>query len=289
MIYRQMGTTGIQVSALGLGAMPLSIEGRPEESQAVQVIETFLDLGGNFIDTANVYCLDDGDIGHNERLVRRALTDLGKGDKVVVATKGGLRRPRGGWVTDGSPAWLRESCERSLRDLGVERITLYQLHAVDARVGLLPSLEALIRLREQGKIRHIGLSNVSLDQLQQALDLTAIATVQNRCNPFEKDDLKNGMIDFCREQGISYIPHSPVGGHHGHVRLGRPGLLSGLARKYGVSAYQVVLAWFLSKGEHIIPIPGASKVTSIRDSMAAVDLMLEPEDIRAIDGMPDDE
>ncbi len=289
MMYRQIATTGIQVSAIGLGAMPLSIEGRPAESQAFEVIESFLTLGGSFIDTANVYCLDDADIGHNERLVHRVLSELGKRDEVLVVTKGGLRRPKGQWVTDGSPSWLRASCERSLEDLGVERITLYQLHAVDARIGLLPSLEELMRLRQEGKIQHIGLSNVTLEQLRQALSLTPIATVQNRCNPFEKEDLKSGLVDFCRERGISYIPHSPVGGHHGHVRLSRTGLLSHLAEKHGVSPYQVVLAWFLSKGEHIIPIPGATKVASIRSSMAAVDLVLEPEDIQSIDSMPDDE
>ncbi|WP_045226258.1 aldo/keto reductase [Methyloterricola oryzae] len=286
MILREIGSTGIQVSGIGLGAMPLSIAGRPEPDQAFAVIQAYLDGGGSFIDTANVYCLDDGDLGHNERLIAQALQRLGRSQDVVVASKGGLRRPKGDWVVDASPGWLRTSCEQSLKALGRQCIELYQLHAVDTRVGLLASLETLVELRKEGKIRHIGLSNVTLAQLRQALALTPIASVQNRCNPFERDDLDNGLLDFCAEHAISYIPHSPVGGHHGHVRLQRCEPLKRLAAKYQASPYQLVLAWFLAMGGHVLPIPGASRVASIRDSLAATELALEPGDIELIDRLP---
>jgi len=288
MSQREIDGTGIRVVPVGLGAMPLSIQGRPSEEQAFQVIETFLAEGGNFIDTANVYCLDDSDIGHNERLIAKVLDQLGKRDQVVIATKGGLRRPGGEWVIDGDPKFLRESCERSLKDLKTDCIELYQLHAVDPNIGLLPSLEELIKLRDEGKIRHIGLSNItSLDILQAALDHAPIVSVQNRCNPFEKQDFANGVIDYCGLKGITYIPHSPVGGHYGHVRLGHSELFERLAEKYRSSRYGIALAWLLAKSEHIIPIPGASKPTSIADSMRALHVHLDPEDVRAIDNIPE--
>ena len=124
-MQREIDRSGLLVTAIGLGAMPLSIAGRPGPEQAFRVIEAFVNAGGDFIDTANVYCLDDGDIGHNERLIHDALTRLGRRE-VLVATKGGLRRPRGEWTVDGSPEWLRASCEQSLAALGTEVITLYR-------------------------------------------------------------------------------------------------------------------------------------------------------------------
>ena len=287
MQQRELGNTGLMFKAIGLGAMPLSISGRPDAAQAFTVIEAFVAGGGDFIDTANVYCLDDGDIGHNERLIRQALDQLGVTEQVMVATKGGLRRPGGAWVVDGDPDWLRLSCERSLQALRTACIGLYQLHAVDPKVDFSRSLEALIKLQEEGKIRHIGLSNVSPAQLQQALGFTLIASVQNRCNLFDKRDFHNGLVDFCQARRIIYIPYSPVGGHHGHTRLTREPLLLQLAAKYEATPHRIALAWLLHKGRHILPIPGASKVASIRDSLLATELALGPEDIAALGRLPD--
>ncbi len=281
---RSIGNTDLEVYAIGLGAMPLSIEGRPTQSQAQDVIDAFVEAGGNFIDTANVYCLDNADIGHNERLIREVLSEMR--EAVIVATKGGLTRPQGRWEVDGRPQWLRASCEKSLKDLGTEAISLYQLHAVDPQVDLAESLGELQRLKEEGKIRHIGVSNVALDQLQYALRRVEIAAVQNRCNLFEQRDFDNGLVEFCRRNSITYIPHSPVGGHHGHKRLRQESLLRELATKYGESSYCIALAWLLQKGDHILPIPGASQVSSIRDSMRAPGLRLHPADASRIDQLP---
>lgn len=286
-MLRELGTTGIRLTAIGLGAMPLSLAGRPSEEQAFQVIKTFLEHGGNFIDTANVYCLDDSDIGHNERLIAKVLKQLGKKSEVTVATKGGLRRPGGGWVTDGRPEFLRASLEQSLKALDTDCITLYQLHAVDPKVGLDASLDALIDLQKQGKIQYLGLSNVDQSQIERALQKTAIASVQNRCNVLEQRDFSTGLVEFCRKHQITYIPHSPVGGYHGHNRLREHPLLNRLAKKYGASPYAIALAWLLAKGEHILPIPGASKPSSIQDSLKAIELKLAQEDLTLLDGLPD--
>ncbi len=287
MQQRELGNTGLMFKAIGLGAMPLSISGRPDEAQAFSVIEAFVGGGGNFIDTANVYCLDDEEIGHNERLVRQSLDQLGMTDQVMVATKGGLRRPGGAWVVDGDPDWLRRSCERSLHALQIDCIGLYQLHAVDPNVDFRRSLEALVMLKEEGKIHHLGLSNVSPAQLEQALGFTPIASVQNRCNLFDKRDFHNGLIDYCRERRITYIPYSPVGGHHGHARLAQEPLLQQIAAQCQASPHRIALAWLLHKGWHILPIPGARQVASIRDSLRATELTLSPEDIATLDRLPD--
>jgi aryl-alcohol dehydrogenase-like predicted oxidoreductase len=284
---RELNSTGLRFKAIGLGAMPLSISGRPDEAQAFAVIEAFIAGGGDFIDTANVYCLDDDDIGHNERLIQQALSQLGIGERVMVATKGGLRRPGGAWVVDGDPNRLRISCERSLQALKTDCIGLYQLHAVDPKIDFRHSLEALIKLQEEGKIRHIGLSNISPAQLEQALSLTLIVSVQNRCNLFDKRDFHNGLIDFCQARRITYIPYSPVGGHHGHIHLAQEPLLLQLAAHYEATPHRIALAWLLHKGQHILPIPGATKVVSIRDSLQATHLTLSPEDIAAMDRLPD--
>ncbi|MFB3089777.1 MAG: aldo/keto reductase, partial [Gammaproteobacteria bacterium] len=145
--YRQLGNTNIEVYAIGLGAMPLSLDGRPDEVQALGVIEAFVDGGGNFIDSANVYCVDDSDVGHNEKLIAKALSKLEESNNIIVATKGGLRRPKGDWTADASPAWLRQSCEKSLRDLNTDSIFLYQLHALDPDVPLTDSVGELVRLK----------------------------------------------------------------------------------------------------------------------------------------------
>jgi len=285
-MQRELGATGLRVNAIGLGGMPLSISGRPAEQQAFAVIEAFVEGGGNFIDTANVYCLDDDDLGHNERLIQQALDQVGATGSVIVATKGGLRRPGGAWITDGSPDWLRQSCEASLKALKTDRIELYQLHAVDPKVDFRRSLEALVALKEESKIRHLGLSNVSQAQLEQALNFTPIVSVQNRCNIYDPRDVRNGMIEFCRTRQVTYIPYSPVGGHHGHHQLAQDPLIRQLATKYQVSPHRVALAWLLQKGEHVLPIPGASQVASIQDSLRAVESTLDTEDIATLDQLP---
>jgi len=270
----------LEVSAIGLGAMPLSLAGRPDAGEAVRVIAAALDDGMTLIDTADVYCLDDSDIGHNERLVARALRERGGADGVVVATKGGLRRPRGSWVTDGRPEHLLAACEASLRALEVETIDLYQLHAPDDDVPFADSVGALADLKRAGKIRRVGLSNVSVAELDEASAIVEVASVQNRCNPFDTAAFDRGVVAACAERGIAFLPHSPVGGQGGgHRRVATDATLAAVAARHGATPYQVCLALLLQVSEVVIPIPGASKIASARSSAAAASLALDEHDL----------
>jgi len=277
---RPLGNTGLTVEPIGLGGMPLSIQNRPDERTALAVVEAFVAGGGDHIDTASSYCLDDNDFGHNERLIAKALRNVGRTD-VVVATKGGLTRPNGRWEVDCSPQWLRHCCEQSVETLGAP-IPLYYLHTVDPAVPLEESLGELVRLREEGKIRAIGLSNVNARHLDDALRLTPIAAVQNRCNVLDTRDFDSGLVERCRERGVAYVPYSPVGGHSGHRRLDQYPALARVAAKHGTTPYVIALAWLLAQGPHIVPIPGASKVTSIESSLTAPRVRLDAEDLAAL-------
>jgi aryl-alcohol dehydrogenase-like predicted oxidoreductase len=278
---RPLGNLGWSVTPIGLGGMPLSIQNRPDERTAHAVIAAFLDGGGELIDTAISYCLDDGDFGHNERLIAKALRALNRKD-VIVATKGGLTRPAGRWEVDCSPAWLRKCCEQSVRDLG-KPIELYYLHAVDPAVPLADSIGELVRLRDEGKILGVGLSNVDSQQLDEALRFAPIAAVQNRCNVLERRDFDNGLVERCRELGIAYVPYSPVGGHFRHNRIAEDATLKRIAAKYATTPYVIALAWLLAKGAHVFPIPGATKVSSIESSLEALDVTLDALDVAALD------
>ncbi len=264
----------LDVSCIGLGGMPLSLEGRPDPDDGVRVIAAAIDAGMTLIDTADVYCIDDHDIGHNERLIARALREHGNAAGLTVATKGGLRRPNGAWVTDGRPEHLRRACEASLRALEVNVIELYQLHAPDDDVPFADSVGALAELQREGKIRRIGLSNVTVAEIDEARAIVEVASVQNRCNPMDTAAFDDGVVTHCAQYGIAFLAHSPVGGHRGHVRIDTNPVLGQVGARYGVSPYQVCLALLLDVAEVVIPIPGASKIASAQSSAAAAALEL---------------
>lgn len=285
---REIGSTGVRVFPVGLGAMPLSIAGRPDEREAIRVLHATWEAGVQFVDTANVYCLDDDDIGHSERLIARALAQR-PSSGVYIATKGGLRRPGGEWVTDGRPEHLRHSCEQSLAALAVDSIFLYQLHAPDADVPFAESLGALADLQAAGKIQHIGISNVTLEQAREALDLVRIETIQNRANPFFKRDyLSTGVLELCGQHKLSYLPYSTVGGQHHHAQAAAHQVLAKIAAGRQSTAYQVILAWHLAQSPpQVLPIPGASRPASIQASVAAVDLELNGWEFQTINQLDD--
>ncbi len=265
--------------------MHLSIDGRPPEAQGIRVLHAALDAGVTLIDTADVYCLDERDIGHNERLIARALASWG-GDAatVTVATKGGVVRPEGRWESDASPAQLRAACERSLRALEVDCLALYQLHAPDPKVPAAASVGELARLREEGKIRWVGLSNVSVAQIREAQAIVPITSVQNRLNPFFRESLTSGVVQYCAEQGIGFLAYSPTGGGRLNLRLPSHPVVAGIAGRLGVSAHAVVLAWVLAQSPTVIVIPSARKVEHALDSVGAAELELPEDDLAAIDG-----
>jgi aryl-alcohol dehydrogenase-like predicted oxidoreductase len=278
---RRLG--GLQVSAIGLGEMPMSLAGRPDEARSIRTIHAALDAGVTLIDTADAYCLDGSEIGHGERLVRKAL-DAWPGDRgrVLVATKGGHTREGREWGLDGRPEHLRQACEASLRALGVEAIGLYQLHRPDPKVPFLESVGALAELKEAGKVRLVGLSNVSVDQIKQAGQLVEVASVQNEFSPrFRRSE---GELAFCAAQRIAFLPWSPLGGiGRGRDLGGRHAAFAEVAAAHGVSPQQVALAWELAKAPVVIPIPGASRPETIADSAAAATLRLGGDDLARLD------
>ena len=281
---RILGAGAPAVPVVGYGGMHLSLQERPPERESLGVIRAALDAGVRLIDTADVYCLDESDIGHNERLVAEALRGWsGPRDEVVVATKGGLTRPGGRWERDGRPERLRAACERSLRALGVERIALYQLHAPDPAVPFEESVGALAELRREGKIRWAGLSNVSVAQIRAAEAIVPVASVQNRLNPFFREALADGVVEYCEEQGIGFLAYSPTGGGRLNRKLPQHPVVRPVAERLGVSAHAVVLAWVLAQSGTVIVIPSARRVAHALDSVGAGELELSPDDLAAID------
>jgi len=278
---RRLG--GLQVSAIGLGEMPMSLAGRPDEAQSVRTIHAALDAGVTLIDTADAYCIDETEVGHGERLVARALTAWpGDRDRVLVATKGGHTREGGEWYLDGRPEHLRQACEASLRALGVEAIGLYQFHRPDPKVPFAESVGAMAELKAAGKVRLVGLSNVSVDQIKQARQLVQVASVQNEFSPrFRRSE---GELAFCAAEGIAFLPWSPLGGiGRGRDLGGRHRAFGEVAEAHGVSAQQVALAWQLAKAPAVIPIPGSSRPETITDSAAAASLRLSDDQLARLD------
>ena len=262
--------------------MYLSVDGRPSDVEAVRTIHASLDAGVTFIDTADVYCLDQKDIGHNERLIARALREK-PGARVVVATKGGLERPNGAWTSNARPAHLRQACEKSLLALGVDRIEVYQLHAPDPKVPLAESVGELARLAKEGKIGHVGLSNVSTKEIDVARAIVPIVSVQNRWNPRDRGPEKDGVLAHCTKLGIALLPYSPFGGAGGAKSLASVGTLAAEAKSRGVSPHRLVLAWMLAKSPVVVPIPGGRRIESVQDSAAAADLVLSSADVAAVE------
>lgn len=281
-LRRALGRSGRRVFPIGLGAMPMSIRPERDEASGVRVILAALEAGVELIDTADAYCLDDDDTGHNERLIAKALEQW-RGHEVIVATKGGSVRPEGRWERDGRPEHLKRACERSLRALGVERISLYQLHAPDPRVPFADSVGALVDLQREGKIEHVGLSNVSVEQIEIARGIVDVVSVQNRLNLFDRDSLDGGVLAHCEEHDIAFLPFGPVGGGNGRVRTKEHPVVNEVAREHDATPYEVALAWLLAKSPLIIPIPGASKAENIRSSVRAASLVLHGDDVRRLD------
>lgn len=278
----------VTVSAVGLGGMPLSIEGRPDEEQAVATVHAALDAGISFIDTAMSYCLDSSETGHNESLIARALAAYG-GDtsRVLVGTKGGAARGAdGAWSFAGDPATLREACEGSLKRLGGDSVGLYQLHVPDPNVPYAESVGALRDLYDAGKIRAVGISNVNDDQLREAHGILGerLVSVQNNFSPAVRDS--EPQVRLCAELGIAFLAYSPLGG------ISRAGALGSshagfarIAREHGVSPQQVCLAWELAKSPVVVPIPGSSRPATVRDSAAAADLRLTEAEFAELDAV----
>ena len=280
MQQRTIGTR--QVSAIGLGGMPMSIEGRPDEDRSIRTVHAALDAGVTLIDTADAYHRDADEVGHNESLIARAL-DSWSGDRsgVLVATKGGHLRPGdGSWTLDGRPEHLKEAAKASLHRLGGDAIGLYQFHRPDPSVPYAESVGALAELLDAGVIEMAGISNANPDQIREAQQVLGgrLASVQNQFSPAFRSS--EPELDLCAELGLGFLPWSPLGGIAKAAQLGSAhDVFAEVGRDHGVSPQQVALAWELALAPVVVPIPGASRPESIEDSVQAADLRLSDDEV----------
>jgi pyridoxine 4-dehydrogenase len=263
------------VNRLGFGAMRLTgrgILGEPEDpEEARRVLRRAVELGVNLIDTADSY-----GPAVSERLIAEVLHPYP--DDLVIATKGGFTRPSGRWVSDGRPEHLREACEGSLKRLRVERIDLYQLHTPDPKIAFEDSVWALAVLREEGKIRHVGLSNVGVRELEIAIDIVPVASVQNRYNLTDRSS--EAVLQACEREEVGFIPWFPLA----TGRLARPGgPLDEIAAHHDATPSQVALAWLLKHSPNMLPIPGTSSISHLEENAAAATLELTDEEMATLE------
>ncbi|HEV3379270.1 MAG TPA: aldo/keto reductase [Thermoleophilaceae bacterium] len=268
----------LEVRRLGFGAMRITgkgIWGAPADPEgARRLLRRVVELGVNLIDTADSY-----GPGVSESLIAEALHPYPEG--LVIATKGGLRRSGPGqWPRDGRPEHLKEACEGSLRRLRLERIDLYQLHSPDPQVPLEDSLGALRELQEEGKIRHIGVSNVSGEELERARAVVEVVTVQNRYNLTERHS--ESVLETCERDGIGFIPWFPLATGD-LARTGGP--LDDLARRHDATPGQLALAWLLARSPVMLPIPGTSSVEHLEEDLAAAEIELEPDEVERLEAV----
>lgn len=282
---KQLGNTGVTISAIGLGGMPMSLSGRPPESQAIEVIHRALDLGVTLIDTADSYCKDESDKHHNERLIAKALEQYsGDVSHVIVATKGGLMRPNGEWTRNGNPDHLRETIRISFEALGGKKpIDVWQYHAPDPNYSIKESLTPAKEAVEEGLIRFVGVSNFSVEQIKRAREVVDIVSVQNQYNPWYRQPEFDGVLEYCEKEKLTFLPWSPLGGSRRVGKLEDFPAIAHLAQEKGVSVYAIVLAWLRAKSPAIVPIPGASKTSSIEDSVRTVEVKLSDDEVAKID------
>ncbi len=274
------------VSAIGLGGMPMSVEGRPDEERSIATIHAALDAGVTLIDTADSYHRDAGEVGHNEELIAKALRTFGADTSdVLVATKGGHLRPGdGSWTKDGRPEYLKTAATASAQRLGVDAIGLYQFHRPDPTVPYAESVGAIAELLDEGVIQMAGISNASVAQIDEAQQVLGgrLVSVQNQFSPAFRSS--EAELRLCDELGIAFLPWSPLGGISKAAELGsRFAEFNQVAEAHGVSPQRVTLAWMLARSPVVIPIPGSSRPETITDSVAATDLTLSAEEVALLD------
>jgi HAD superfamily hydrolase (TIGR01662 family) len=273
------GILGSLSVPLGLGLLRLGTEGRPSEEDAIEIIRFALDQGIRVLDTADVYSLSADDLHYGERLVRAALDRWnGPKEEVRVLTKAGLSRPKGRWVPNGRPAHLRKAVEGSLRSLGVDRLFLLQLHARDSSVPFEETLAALAELQREGKVEHLGLCNASIAELRQAERHFAIASVQNELSILTRKSATEGVVAWAAEKGIPFLAHRPLGGYAKVEKLTKNAVLKPVALRHQATPQQIALAAVRTAGAHVVPLVGATKIESLRSSIAALGLRLDVSD-----------
>jgi aryl-alcohol dehydrogenase-like predicted oxidoreductase/histidinol phosphatase-like enzyme/predicted kinase len=279
-----MWRTGTGGPRVGMGCMRLSTERDRDEARALAVLHAAFDAGITFLDTADAYCWDATEAGHNERLIARALaTWNGDRSRILVATKGGLKRPQGGWVEDGRARHLVAACEASLRALNVDRLDLYQLHVPDPRTPLATSVRALDALKRDGRIGAIGLCNVNVAQIEEARRITDVAAIQVEMSIWQDGSLLNGVAGYCVANGIQIIAHRPVGGVKLKRRTLSDPVLADLAARHGASTFEIALAWLRDLSDLILPIPGPTRIETVQSIVRAGGISLSDDDRARLD------
>ena len=305
MLERELGTSGLTVSALGLGCMGMSeFYGATDEDEAIATIRRALDLGVTFLDTADMY-----GVGKNEELVGRAVA--GRRDEVVLATKfGNVRGPNGEFLgVNGAPAYVLAACEASLQRLGVETIDLYYQHRVDPKVPIEETVGAMSELVTAGKVRHLGLSEAAPATIRRANDTHPIAALQTEYSLWTRD-VEAEILPVVRELGIGFVAYSPLGrgfltgafaspadipegdyrrhnprfqGENFAKNLALVAVVNEIAAAKNATASQVALAWLLSRGDDVVPIPGTKRVTYLEENVRSLDVTLEPAELERIE------
>jgi pyridoxine 4-dehydrogenase len=268
----------LEVNRLGFGAMRITGRGAwgdpPDVAAAVRVLQRAVSLGVTFIDTADSY-----GPGNSESLIARALHPYPA--ELVIATKGGLVRPGpDNWNRDARPEHLRAACDDSLRRLRRDRIDIYQLHAPDPNVRLEDSIGELVRLQGEGKIRHIGVSNVTVAELKRCERLTPIVSVQNRYN--QEDRGSEEVLAYCQSRGIAFLPWAPLGSGR-HARGSGSRALAQVAERHGITAGLASIAWLLARSPVMLPIPGTGSIAHLEENIAAGSVRLTPQDMQDLD------
>ena len=264
--------------------MRLSTSPDRDEARSIAVLHAALDAGVNFLDTADAYCHDSSETGHNERLIAAALaTWTGDRSRILVATKGGLTRPQGGWVTDGRARHLFAACDASRRALGIGRIPLYQLHAPDPRTPFATSVRALDSLKRDGLAEAIGLCNVTVGQIEEARGIADISTVQVELNPWRDDSFLTGVPEYCVAHGIRLLAHRPLGGPQRQRRTLADPVLREIARRHGASPFEIAIAWLEDLSPLVVALPGSTRPETARSIARARRIRLTDDDRSELD------
>jgi aryl-alcohol dehydrogenase-like predicted oxidoreductase/predicted kinase len=272
------------VRSPGLGCMRLSTEPDRDEARATAVLHAALDAGIEFFDTADAYCWDDAERGHNERLIARALEAWpGNRSRIRVGTKGGLTRPGGRWMPDGRAKHLREACERSLAALGVEHLDLYQLHAPDPRTPLATSVRALEQLKRDGLISAIGLCNVTVGQIEDARRIAEIDSVQVELSVWHDHHFLSGVVDYCLASRLPLLAYRPLGGPSRRRKTAADPALAAIAGRHDATAFEIALAWLMDLSDLIVPLPGATRIETVQSFARASRIVLSDADRAELD------
>jgi aryl-alcohol dehydrogenase-like predicted oxidoreductase len=285
---QQLGNTGVNISGLAFGAMLLSLSDRPSEAQAIETLHRAFSLGITLLDTADSYCLDESEKHHNERLICKALQQYdGDTSQIITVSKGGLMRPKGDWVVNGKPDYLRQTIQESFQALGGKKpIDLWLYHSPDPNYSIKESLTPAKEAVTQGLIRFVGVSNFSVNQIKQAREVVEIVAVENQYNLWHRNPEFDGVLEYCEQEKLTFFAWSPLGGIGGKRRtsdLNKLTFLNELAVTKGVSLYCILLAWLQAKSPSIVPIIGARKAASIEDSARSLTVQLSADEIRKID------